>query len=127
MQGGGFAVSGNATLTDLGKGVLIYKDATGCDNDGISFSGNGRVQLSALSSGIYQGLTIFQSRSSTADVSVTGNGNLTITGAIYAVSASVQIAGNGGTDVKGTPLDTFGSLLIAADLTLSGNGSISVG
>ncbi|HEX4796685.1 MAG TPA: PKD domain-containing protein [Humisphaera sp.] len=126
IKGGGFTVSGQAMLTDLGKGVMIYNDAASAA-DGISFTGNGRVQLSPISSGIYQGITLFQSRSATATISVTGNGNLSVTGAVYAASAGLSVTGNGGTDMKGTPLDTFGSLLIVDNLNVTGNGTMTVG
>src|SRR5205823_8798448 len=70
IKGGGFTVSGQATLTDLGKGVLIYNDAASAA-DAISFTGGGRVQLSPITGGIYQGITLFQSRSATAAIKVT--------------------------------------------------------
>ena len=83
--------------------------------------------MSPIASGIYQGITLFQSRTSTAPITVTGNGNLTITGTVYAPLAPLFITGNGGTDQQGSPLDIFGSLLIADDMTITGNGSIRAG
>jgi hypothetical protein len=125
MQGGGFSVSGQASVTDLGKGVMIY-NAPGSAADVISISGNGSVSLSAPTSGPYQGITLFQDRTSTAPLRITGNGKLDITGIIYAAHAQLNITGNGGVDASGNPLDTIGSLLIADSLNISGNGTFKI-
>jgi len=124
MKGGGFSVSGNGSVTDLGKGVLIY-NAPSSAGDTISLTGTGSVKLSALTSGPYLGLTFFQDRASTAPINITGNGNLNITGAIYAAHATLNITGNGGVNDQGNPLDTIGLALIVYDLKVSGNGSFS--
>jgi hypothetical protein len=125
MKGGGFSVSGQASVTDLGKGVLIY-NAPGSAADVISISGTGSVNLSALTSGPYQGITIFQDRTSAAPISITGNGKMDITGTIYAAYARLNLTGNGGVDASGNPLDTIGSLLIADSLQISGNGTFKI-
>jgi hypothetical protein len=125
FKGGGFSVSGNASVTDLGQGVLLY-NAPASSGDTISISGKGSVSLSAITSGPYQGLTIFQDRNSTTAISITGNGSTVISGTIYAAKATLSITGNGGLDSKGNPLDQIGSLLLVADLSISGNGSFRV-
>jgi hypothetical protein len=125
MQGGGFSVSGNGAVTDLGKGVMIY-NAAGSNSDSISLTGDGSVSLSPIASGPWQGMVLFQSRTSAAPLNITGNGQLTITGTIYAADATLNITGNGGNDDNGDPVDIVGSLLVVDDLIVNGNGSFSV-
>ena len=48
-----------------------------------------------------------------------GNGNMTISGTIYAPAASVEATGNGATDV-------FGSQIISNSMTVKGNGTVKV-
>jgi hypothetical protein len=122
LQGGGFSVSGSGSVT--GQAVLLY-NAPRSISDTISLTGNGKVILSAMTSGLYQGITLFQDRSSTAAITITGNGNLNIAGAIYAAHATLDITGNGGLDDQGNPLDSVGLALIVYDLKISGNGSFA--
>jgi hypothetical protein len=124
LQGGGLSVSGNGMLT--GNGVLIY-NAPSTSGDIISLTGNGKVTLSPQASGAYQGITLFQARTSAVPVSITGNGGLAITGAIYAAGAVVNVTGNGGLNAQGLPIDQAATEVIASDMRLSGNGSIAVG
>ncbi len=125
VEGGGFSVSGNGSVTDLGKGVLIY-NAPRSASETISLTGNGKVNLSPMASGPYQGITLFQDRNSTAPITVTGNGNLDITGAIYAAHALLNVTANADVDAQGNPLDSVGLALIVYDLKISGNGDFSV-
>jgi hypothetical protein len=125
MQGGGFTVSGNASVTDLGKGVLIY-NAPVRSSDGISFTGDGSVQLSPMTAGLWAGITLFQARNASAAMTVSGNGTLNVAGAIYAAGATLQVTGNAGVAVNGSILDSFGTTLILDDLVVSGNGCLVV-
>ena len=73
--------------------------------------------------GPYQGITLFQSRTSTRQptVSVTGNGTapLYMTGTFYVPQGELKVTGNG-------TEDTIGSQYISDTLTLGGNGSFNV-
>jgi hypothetical protein len=114
VGGPGISLSGNATLT--GTNVMLY--VTG-PSAAISMTGNGAVTLSPMTTGPYAGLVLFQDRSDTnADV-MHGNGNLNISGTIYAPDASMTATGNGTTDV-------FGSQIITNTLTVKGNGTVNV-
>ena len=115
MDGGGFSVGGNGNLN--GTGVLIY-NAPQSNSDTISLAGGGGITLSPMLTGPYQGILLFQDRTSTAPVSVSGNGSvpMTITGTFYAASAELSVTGNGTNDV-------IGSQYISYDLKLGGNGS----
>jgi hypothetical protein len=138
LQGGGLSVSGQATVTDNGLGVLIY-NAPAKSSDGISFTGQGDVSVTGLSAGQLaalgltapqyaglQGLAIFQERTSTAALSLTGQGNVNITGSIYAAAATIKVTGNGSLNLKGSAARSLGSHFIAADLSVTGNGGVSV-
>jgi hypothetical protein len=138
LKGGGFSVSGQATVNDNGQGVMLY-NAPASSNDGISFSGQGAVNLSGMTAaqlaglGLsapqyagYAGLAIYQDRTSTAVLSLSGQGNVNITGTIYAASATVKVTGNGSLDLTGSAAKKLGSHLIASDLMVTGNGGVNV-
>ena len=85
----------------------------------LDLGGNGNLTLSPPTSGIYRGLTVFQDRSSTAEVKLHGNGTQQISGTLYAAHARFNMVGNGATS-------QLGSQLICWNLNLSGNGNINV-
>jgi Putative Flp pilus-assembly TadE/G-like len=116
MAGGGFRSSGSANI--VGNGVLIY-NAPVSSGDVISITGPGSVTITPPTSGIYQGISIFQDRTSSAPVSVTGNGSMNISGTFYAAHATLNITGNGSTNV-------IGSQYITYDLNVTGNGGINI-
>src|SRR5262249_40103820 len=82
-------------------------------------SGQGSLIITPMTTGVYQGISFFQDRTSTASLSIIGNGNLNISGTVYAAGASVKISGNSSGDV-------IGSQYISSDLTLTGNGKVSI-
>jgi phosphodiesterase/alkaline phosphatase D-like protein len=138
LQGGGLAVSGQATVTDNGLGVLVY-NAAGKGGAGISISGNAVVSLTGLSAAQLAGLgltdpsyaglvglAIFQDRQSPAAFSVSDNANVTITGTIYAAAAPVQVTGSATLMLQGDAAKQFGSHLLVADLSVKDNGSVTV-
>jgi Putative Flp pilus-assembly TadE/G-like len=116
MEGGGFSATGNINIT--GAGVMIY-NAPSTSSDVISLTGNTVLNLSPMTTGTYAGLTIFQSRTSTAPVSLVGNSGSSITGTIYAAAAAVDITGNSNTDI--------GSQFISSTLDIIGNTAFKVG
>ena len=117
MNGGGFQVSGQGSVT--GSGVMIY-NAPNSSTDVISITGKGNVDITPPTSGTYEGLTFFQARPSTNPITVSGNGGtLEIGGTIYAAGASFSVSGSG----KGTT--TVGQV-ISDKLSSAGNGTIDV-
>ena len=120
MQGGGFSDSGQGTLT--GTGVMIYNAPTS-NSDNINLSGTGAITLTPPTSGVYQGISIFQQRDATVQpsVNVSGNGTapLQISGTFYVPGGLLSVTGNG-------TQDTIGSQYISDTLTLGGNGSFNV-
>jgi Flp pilus assembly protein TadG len=101
-------------------GMMIYNAGTG-QNDGISIAGNSGSStiLSGLTSGTYAGMLFFQARNASEDLSITGNGNFTMTGTIYAAGATLKAAGNGANN-------TVASQVIANAMTIAGNGTVTV-
>jgi hypothetical protein len=118
MDGGGFSFSGQGSLT--GNGVMIYNDPGNGNSGGISVTGQGAINLTAPTSGVYQGMTFFQDRTSTVTGNVSGTGGTTtITGTFYFAGALLNVSGNGG-------VVNLGSQYISYDLAISGNGSINI-
>jgi YD repeat-containing protein len=126
LEGGGFSITGDANVSGNGVTVFNRPAKSAKTPDAIRISGNGNVHLSPALSGTYAGITLFQERTSTEALSITGNGKTQIGGVIYAPRAVANITGNGGLDGQGIPLDTIGSQLIAYNLAVSGNGSVKL-
>jgi Flp pilus assembly protein TadG len=122
LASGGLTANGAILQMDTttSGGIMIYNAGTG-QNDGINIAGNSSSStiLSGLTSGIYTGLLFFQARNAPEDLSITGNGNFTMTGTIYAADATVKAAGNGSNN-------TIASQIIANAMTISGNGTVTV-
>jgi hypothetical protein len=116
MQGGGFSVSGPASVT--GNGVMIY-NAPVHNGDAVSITGQGAVTITPPTTGLYQGISIFQDRAASTPVKIAGHGDLSITGTFYAARASLNITGDGA-------LNEIGSQYISYDLFLAGNGDITI-
>jgi hypothetical protein len=114
---GGISVTGQASLTSAPGGVLLY--VTG---GSINFSGQGNVSLQPLSPPPYPlapNLGIWQDKSDTNPMSLSGNGSAnTYGGTIYAPGAQVTGGGNAGY--------TAGSI-IASSYSCNGNGSATIG
>lgn len=120
MEGGGFQVSGNGILT--GKEVMIYNMVGPGGNHGqVLISGNGKINLTPPSTGTYQGMGIFQQRTQTDRLQISGNGNTYIGGVVYAKAADTQVSGNGLVGV-----DTLGGSYVCDTMQVSGNGSVDV-
>ncbi len=115
MDGGGFSLGGQGAL--YGEGVLIY-NAPQSTSDKIDIAGQGTVVLSPMTTGPYQGILLFQERTATAPVNISGSADaiMSITGTFYAASAALSVSGNG-------TQQTIGSQYISYDLVLSGNGT----
>jgi phosphodiesterase/alkaline phosphatase D-like protein len=134
LQGGGFSVSGKATVTDNGQGVLLY-DAPSSNSEGFTFGGQASVNLSGLSadqvtslglSAGYLGVAIYQEPSSNAALSLGGQANVSVTGTVYAAGGPVTISGGSSLNLVGNADKKFGSHLIVADLSVSDNGAVNV-
>ena len=117
LDGGGLSVTGTANL--VGNQAMIYNTTISQASGPINIGGNGTVTLSAPSSGTYTGIGIYQDRTLSTALKIAGNGNMNMTGTIYAPSAQVQFTGNG-------VGDTLGGWIIAQSVTMSGLGSFDL-
>jgi hypothetical protein len=114
IEGGGFAMSGNASLS--GQGILIYNTSSNYPSasgayGGISLSGNGSINLTAAATGTYAGLVIVQPSANTRALSLSGNATGLI-GTLYAPSAQLILSGNA----------QLNAALLVDKLSISGNG-----
>jgi hypothetical protein len=120
MQGGGFQVSGLATV--LGTGVMIYNTTSGTFATGpITINSLAKVALIPPLSGTYQGIGIFQDRSVTQALNITGYGLAAIVGVVYAPAAAVNLNG-----LAAVGIDTLGGAYICKTMQVSGIGGINV-
>ncbi|HVC97438.1 MAG TPA: Ig-like domain repeat protein, partial [Pirellulales bacterium] len=97
ITGGGFSVSGNASVS--GNGVMIYNAGSAFPNPGgsygyINLSGNGTISLTAETTGAFAGILIIQPRANTQALTFSGNALGGMAGAVYAPSAAASISGN---------------------------------
>ena len=122
LTSGGLTTNGASLSMDskTSGGIMLYNAGTG-SSDGINITGSssGSVNLGGLTSGIYQGILIFQARGATENVSITGNGSFSLEGTLYTPSGNLKIAGNGASSI-------IGSNLVADTITISGSGNIVV-
>jgi hypothetical protein len=96
IDGGGLAVSSNASIT--GSGVTIINAGSNYPNTGgtygaISLSGNGTYNLTPATGGSYAGIVIYQPRDNSKAITITCNAS-GITGTIYAPTAQLAESGN---------------------------------
>lgn len=118
MDGGGFSFSGQGSL--IAPGVMIYNEPQNT-NDIVSITGSGKgaINVTPPSTGIYQGISIFQDRNFATNMDIGGNGNFSFLGTFYAARANLKISGSG-------PNNYIGSQYISWNLNLSGNGNVVV-
>jgi hypothetical protein len=74
------------------------------------------MNLTAPTSGTYDGVLLFQSRTDSSSVSITGSGGDKIQGIVYASDSPLTLTGSGSLNVS---LD-----MIVDSLTVTGSGSV---
>jgi hypothetical protein len=118
MDGGGFNFSGQGNLD--AEGVMIVNNPSQ-NSDTISISGSpgASIVLTPMTTGPYEGISLWQTRTSSNTISISGNGSSTISGTFYAQHGTLSISGNGGSDV-------LGAQYISYDLKVSGNAGYNL-
>ena len=112
LEGGGLTMSGGSSSLTA-KEVMIYNGASSTGSTGkITLSGGGAVTMTPPTGGNYAGMAIFQDRTATSDVTLSGGSNWDFTGTVYAAAAHVDVSGGSG--------GSMGSQYISDTLTLSG-------
>lgn len=139
MAGGGFQVSGQATVrtvdaanglipfpTLLGGGVLIYNtDCVGCGGSSgiqaIDFQNTTNVQLLGYTGANFTGMLLWQDRKASAQpaVSIEGSSTMKLKGTIYIPKADFKFTGNGGSEV----LD---AQVVCDEFDIGGNGNVLI-
>jgi len=115
LDGGGLTMSGGASSLTA-NGVMIYNGANSSGSTGkITLSGGGAVTMSPLTSGDYAGMAIFQDRTATSVMTLSGGSNWNFTGSVYAAKANVTLSGGSG--------GSMGSQYISDTMTLSGSST----
>src|SRR5439155_12874745 len=117
LTSGGFNSNSADIIMDptTSGGIMFYNSGTG-SNDGFNIAGNsnGYVNIGPPTSGIYQGLTLFQARNAPEAASIQGNGTFIIYGTFYVSDGTLKVAGNGGQS-------NIGSQYVSLDLAITGN------
>jgi len=110
LQGEGLTITGNGVVT--GDGVTFY-----IDEGQVTLTGNGDTQLAAPTSGTYEGIVIFQNRTLTSTVNMSGGAIADGWGAVYAAGAQIRLVGNTGSTLHQFISDSF---------LMDGNSNISI-
>ena len=108
--GGNLALTGSGSMT--GSGITFY--TLGSD----TITGSGSMNLSAPTSGPYNGMLIYQPASDSSAMALTGSGGDSVKGILYAPGAPVTLTGSGSMNVS---LD-----MIVDTLKVTGSGSVNV-
>jgi len=114
LKGGQIKLGGNGSLTGAGVTIFLTEGAS------ISIGANETVNLTPPTGGAYAGVTIYQARGNDQALTLLGTSDSLLTGMVYAPSAHVQFAGNGGTSGSGECVR-----LVGATIEMTGNSSFS--
>ena len=97
MAGGGFTKAGGATFTGDEVTIYVTENPTNPTGDGeaepFDMSGSGALDLNPPTSGIYQGITLWQDEAITEDFRMRGSNDL-VSGILYAPGATLDFAGD---------------------------------
>ena len=106
-------LSGTGSIT--GSGVTLYlTSATGA----VTISGTQAINLSAPTTGNYNGILFFEQRGDTNQLTVSGTGNMNLTGIFYLPSATLALTG--------TSNATFDAAFVVSQLLSSGTGTVTL-
>jgi hypothetical protein len=108
--GGPLSIAGTGTVT--GSNVTFYFSSSAS----ASFGATAIVNLSAPTSGAYNGILIYQDSADTATESLGGNAGGTLAGVIYAPQGTVTLGG--------TVSGTFAVAVVAGQISLSGTAAL---
>lgn len=110
IVGGTLELTGSGPLTDNGE--TFYTEGS------TTVTGSSNLKLTAPTSGTYDGMLLFQSRTDSNAVAITGSSGSTVQGIVYAPDSPLTLTGSGTMTVS---LD-----VIADSITETGSGQIDV-
>jgi Flp pilus assembly protein TadG len=108
---GSLSLTGNVSMTGTGVTLVLLGSTS------TSLTGNSALNLTAPTSGPYDGILIDQPSSNANALSLTGNSGSTLEGIIYAPSAAVTMTGNSGSNICAD--------FVVGSLTLTGNAGFN--
>lgn len=108
----GFNLGANDKLSGTGVTIVVNKGD-------VSWQGSSEPQLTAPTSDPYKGLLIYLPPSNNSDVSLDGNGNVTITGTVLAQNSRCTYGGTGNVNKQTVQF-------ICSTWRLNGNGNIEI-
>ncbi len=111
-----FFTCSNWTSTSPAAGPIC-----GCPDtlgSNIKVSSNGGLQITAPTSGTYQGVAVFFDRCNSGSMAITANGGVPVLGTIYAKASPLHVTANGPLTVSG--------LVISATADISANASLTI-
>jgi hypothetical protein len=108
---GGLSVGGQATLN--GSGVTIY-----LQTNSASLSGGAATNLTAPTSGPWQGILFYQDRSDTTSASLVGGSGQLMTGVLYFPSTHIDYTGGNATTAQNVTI-------ISDTLNIVGNSYVA--
>jgi Putative Flp pilus-assembly TadE/G-like len=115
LEGGGLTMSGGSSSLTA-KEVMIYNAPSSIGSTGkITVSGGGAVTMTPPTGGDYAGMAIFQDRTATSVLTLSGGSNWAFTGTVYAAAANVTLSGGSG--------GSMGSQYVSDTLDLSGSST----
>jgi hypothetical protein len=109
---GSFSNTGSGTIS--GSGVTIY---LGPPNGALTLTGSGAMNVTAPTSGPYDGILFYEDPSDTNSMKITGSGSSDLEGIFYAPSATLTLTGSAGS--------TFYADLVVSALSVTGSGSMA--
>lgn len=119
LNGGGLQIS-SSFITLNGSGVTLYNTSSGYAFAPITIVGNATVNLSAPTSGDYQGILMYQDRSitSSAASAIGGGSTESFSGTIYMPTATLDFAG-------GSSTNSLTMALVVNDIDIVGNSYLA--
>jgi hypothetical protein len=117
INGGGLTFGGG--ITTSGSGVMFYLTGTNATYGSVTVANGVTVTFSAPTSGVYQGVLFFQSRSITSSNNATfeGGSTMQLTGSLYFPTTDVAFG-------NGSAVAAYSTAIIAKQVSFVGGASI---
>jgi Flp pilus assembly protein TadG len=109
---GNFTVGGSGDFT--ANGVMIYMQ-----NGSLNTGGNITLNVSPMTSGTYQGLSVYVDRTNSSPITLSGSGNSTFVGTVYAPASNYTANGSGSSFV-------IDSQIISRRAEFTGSGGLTL-
>jgi Putative Flp pilus-assembly TadE/G-like len=117
LNGGGLKLTAGTQI--VGSGITIYNTSAGYSYKPISIAGNTHINLTAPTSGPFEGILFYTDRtiSNATNNTITGDNTSTIVGTIYMPGVPLQFIGN-------SSLTAY-TELVTGTLSITGNATIN--